>query len=152
MKRTLKGFGVFFLILVILAVAGNQERGMTTPPRPTISVKTLKLTAQEVDPRLLVSNPNGYDGKALQITGTALNVDQQDGYTWVNVIPAGSGVGNNVVVELRPPVPSLLSQECYTFYGVGAGTTKVTRTLTGATNDVPLVQGQAYDHAPFQCG
>jgi hypothetical protein len=49
------------------------------------------------------------------------------------------------VVELHPRNADVLRDDCYLFYGVVRGTETVTRTLTGAINEVPVVSGYAAD-------
>jgi hypothetical protein len=115
-----------------------------------LPVAAKKQRAQLLDPRLLVSDPKARVGQNIILQGKALNVDQYDDYTWVNlqaVVP-GRSTTEAIVVEMRPKTPQLLSDECYRFFGVVEGTTEVQRKLTGAVNEVPLVYGYLYETAP----
>lgn len=117
-------------------------------PRPSAAeVQEIRNTAAYVDPRLLTSNPSAYQGTPLYVQGLALNVEQHDSHTWVNLNAGvrGNDSTESIVVRLYPAAPSLLSEECYRFYGVGNGTTRVIRTFTGAEMDVPEVQAFARD-------
>ena len=109
-----------------------------------------KAQAKVVDPRLLVSDPNSFKGQAVILQGKALNVDQKSDHTWVQVMAQvpGRSTTESIVVEMRPRVSGLLSDECYRFYGVVQGTTKVRLILTGVSNDVPLVYGFAAESSP----
>lgn len=107
--------------------------------------------ARAIDPRYLAANPDGYKGANLLVQGQALGVEQRNGYTWVQLlarIPGKESGDESIVVELHPTNPQLLKGECYRLYGVGAGTQRVTRTLTGAQTDVPLLNGYGWMQSP----
>jgi hypothetical protein len=115
-----------------------------------------KSQAQYVDPRELVADPKAFVGRNVLLQGKTLTVDQRDGsavtsaYTWVQVMAQVRGryTTESIIVEMRPKAPNLLRDERYRLYGVVAGTQKVTRTLTGAVNEVPLISGYAWEPAP----
>jgi hypothetical protein len=145
---------VWFLVLIgLLGVCGVVSQG--SRPASVDSAPTTapdKAQAKIVDPRLLVADPNAYRGQNLYLQGKALTVEQHPDYTWVQLlaqVPGKTeGSTETVVVEFRPRIATLLKDECYRMYGVAAGTQKVTRTLTGATNEVPYVNGYAFASAP----
>jgi hypothetical protein len=73
-------------------------------------------------------------------------VAQHPDYTWVQleaVVP-DRYVTQSIVIEFRPRAVDMLQGDCWTIYGIADGTQKVTRSLTGATNEVPLVRGYMY--------
>lgn len=99
--------------------------------------------AKVLDPRQLVSDPKAFLDQAVILQGKALTVTQNSDYTWVQlmaVVP-GRTTTESIVIEFRPKDAALLKDECYRVTGIVAGTQKVTRTLTGATNEVPVVNG-----------
>jgi hypothetical protein len=49
------------------------------------------------------------------------------------------------VLIIRPRDSSVASDDCYIAYGIVSGTQSVTRTLTGASNDVPSLDVYALD-------
>jgi hypothetical protein len=135
-----------------------------TPVPPTATpVPPSKAAAVYVDPRQLTSDPQSYVGKNIILQGEALNVTQNQedkgglftsphpAYTWVNLmaqVRGKNGTTESIAVQITPPSKTLLSEECYRIYGVVVGTEKVTRTLTGAENEVPEVNGYAVESAP----
>ena len=62
--------------------------------------------------------------------------------------PLGRTTTESVVVELRPKAPNVLKDECYRLFGIADGTQRVTRTLTSAPADLPLVRGYAWEPGP----
>jgi hypothetical protein len=152
MPRWLKVLGVFaglLLVLVIVAALLGDSTDETTTSS-TGSTPPDRAAAQPIDPRVLVADPQAVKGQNIILQGQALNVDQRDNYTWVQLMAQvpERGVTESIVVEVRPKDATLLSQECYRVYGVVEGTQKVRRTLTGATDEVPLVRGYATESAP----
>jgi hypothetical protein len=117
--------------------------------RATEAARPTKANATVLDPRRLVAEPNSFKGQNIALQGKALNVDQRSDYTWVQLMaqPPGRTTTESVVVELRPKSTEVLKDECYRMYGVVSGTQRVTRTLTGASSDVPLVAGYAWEKA-----
>jgi hypothetical protein len=106
--------------------------------------------ARVLDPRQLISDPRAYVDHAIILQGNALNVTQHNDYTWVQlmaVVP-GRSTTEPIVVEFRPKDTAILKDECYRVVGVVVGTQRVTRTLTGATNEVPLVNGLTWQSSP----
>ena len=76
---------------------------------------------------------------------------QHPDYTWVQLsatVPGRLEIQQSVVVEFRPKRTAVLQQECYALTGTGAGTQSVTRLLTGARNEVPLVRGAVAETRP----
>lgn len=135
------------LVSCVLIAAFTANKGEAGPLLGADPTPPSKSAARVVDPRLLSANPSSYKGANIIVQGEALNVEQHSGYTWVQVlarIPGKDYDTEAVVVELYPAASGLLKGECYAFYGVGAGTQKVTRTLTGATNEVPMLRGYTY--------
>lgn len=127
--------------------------GPTPPPGPTPT----KESAIYLDPRELVGDPKSFVGRNIWVQGKALNVNQQEAYTWIQ-LTAGvrdrPGSSENLVVEIFPKAPTILKDECYRLYGVVAGTQPVTRTLTGAKNEAAYIRGYAWEPAPrtsFSC-
>jgi Lhr-like helicase len=122
-----------------LQMAGGAEADAGPPPNYAEAVM--------VDPRQLVANPSAYREANIAVQGKALNVEQHRDYTWIQVMARipGKEIGDeSVVVELRPADTAILKGECYRFFGVGKGTQGVTRTLTGASDNVPLLRGYKY--------
>ncbi len=125
----------------------------TAVARATEAARPRREQAVYLDPRELVADPKAYIGRNILLQGKALNVEHSDGdrlnpsYTWVNLLAQvrGRSTTESIVVMLRPKDPKILSDECYRFYGVVAGTQRVTRLLTGAVNEVPLVNGYAWE-------
>ena len=141
------------------AIVDDKIKALTpVPPTPTPAPE--KAQARYVDPRELVADPKSFEGQNLMLQGKALNVAQnaeQRGlfgttpeHTWIQLMATvrERSTTEPVVVEFRPRQMTVLKDECYRVYGTGGGTTKVTRTLTGATNDVPLINGYAVEKAP----
>lgn len=110
------------------------------------------------NPRLIASNPDGYRGVNLKFKGEVASVEHQPSYTWIHVFASVLNDRNryelvgteSIVVEQYPRDTGIIKGACYEFFGVGGGTTEVTRQLTGATNRLPLVRGY-YIHDGFGC-
>lgn len=145
--------GVLLLACVGLSMLANVGNGSANTTSGTGAAGGSRATATKeppdylaatlVDPRLIASSPSSYIGTNLYIQGKALTVTQYADYTWVQVmagIPGKDYDTESLVVELRPKV-NVLKGDCYKIYAVGLGTQKVTRTLTGADNEVPLLGG-----------
>jgi hypothetical protein len=67
-------------------------------------------------------------------------------YTWINLqsqVPGRTATTESKAVELEPADKLFLRDECVRVFGVVAGTQTVTRTLTGANNEVPLIAAYA---------
>ncbi len=126
------------------AIAQLQALTPTATPAPG------KASARYVDPRELTADPKSFVGQNIFLQGQTLTVDDRGTYSWVQVQARvrGRTIVEPVVVTFEPKEPKILSQECYRFYGVVAGTEKVTIILTGAANEVPLVRGYAWEPAP----
>lgn len=147
------------LFVIALFVPGQNQAKATVAdmlrsnPRPSTVVPTprpTKDTAEAIDPRRLVGDPNGYRGKNLVLQGKALNVQQEGDLTWVNlqaVVP-GRDTTESIAVVIRPRNSQILKDDCYRIYGVGAGTQEVTRTFTGAKETVPTVNSYLQEAAP----
>jgi hypothetical protein len=113
-----------------------------------------KATADVIDPRRMVGDPNTFRGKNLVLQGKALNVQQEGDITWVNlqaVVP-GRDTTESIAVVIRPKNLQILKDDCYRIYGVGAGTQEVTRTFTGAKDTVPTVNSYLQEAAPVGRG
>jgi hypothetical protein len=140
-------------------VAATQTRGVELTQvaslQATVGAPTAIATAQpafvapspdgavKLDPRLLASDPQRYVGANFYLQGQASTVSQENGYTWVQLLAHPPGklyITESIVFEVSPPI-TMVRENCYRIYGVGQGTQKVTRTLTGASNSVPLVRG-----------
>jgi hypothetical protein len=134
------GISVFFTAINAGAdsPSPSSSSSVSSTPAPTPN----KVLATMIDPRLLASNPREYIGDNVYIQGKALTVTQHGDYTWVQIlaIVPGKGTTESVIVEMRPKY-TLLTDECYRIYGIGAGTQSVTRTLTGASGEAPLLNG-----------
>lgn len=107
--------------------------------------------ATVLDVRRLVSDPKAYVGQDIVVQGKALTVTHHASYTWVQVLAAAPGraaTTESVVVEFRPRQPDILRDECYRMWGQVKGTQTVTRVLTGARNEVPVLDGFQYQSAP----
>ena len=76
--------------------------------------------------------------------------EQSHPNSWVQILGRvrDRAITESIVVEFYPKDPKILRQECYRLYGEVAGTQNVTRTLTGATNQVPLLRGYAWEPIP----
>lgn len=129
------------------AVGSEPTAAPTATLAPTLTPDELAQSAEYFDPRLLASNANGHIGENIFLAGSAQTVEQQSDYTWVHVQAEvrDRPITESVVVELRPPEPDLLSEECYRFFGYITGTTETTIVLTGATNEQPLVEAYAFE-------
>jgi hypothetical protein len=140
-------------LIVVLSLIGSSQGGKVQLAASTLAptAPPAKSDAKLVDPRLLVADPQSFRGQNIYLQGKALNVDQRADYTWVQLlaqVPGKTeGSTESIVIEFRPKLPAFLKDECYRVYGVADGTQDVTRTLTGATNTVPLVEGYAFDSA-----
>lgn len=158
-QRTFKqkvgiAIGVLLLACVGLSMLGNATKGSASTTGTTSSSSSSYSApsysgASMIDPRLIASSPSSYKGTNLYIQGEALNVSQYSDYTWVQVmarIPGKDYDTESIIVEVRPKV-TVLKGDCYKFYAVGQGTQKVTRTLTGASNEVPLLGGYLVEEA-----
>lgn len=100
-----------------------------------------------LDVRRLVADPKEYVGQDIVLQGRALTVTQHGDYTWVQLmaaVPGRTGTTESVVVEFRPKITEILRDECYRMWGKVKGTQRVTRTLTGARNEVPVLDGFLY--------
>jgi hypothetical protein len=141
--------GVFCLLFLVWYLTGGLRETVQLTPTPVSDVQAMRRDAQYLDPRLLVSDPSGHVGENLLLQGKAANVEQLGEYTWISVLPETrqNSVADAIIVELRPPDRALLSDECYRFYGVAAGTTTVVQTLNGTERNAPLVNGYAYEPA-----
>ena len=120
----------------------------TATPLPKPTPPPSRSGATTIDPRRLAADPRSFVGQNVVLRGEALTVTQESDYTWVQVmaqVPGRPAVTESIVVELVPRNPNVLRSECYAFYGVVRGTETVTRTLTGASNEVPVVTGYAAD-------
>lgn len=122
------------------AGGAGSALGQPTPTPPSLSA------AVYLDPRVLAANPSGYTGKNIYVQGKALNVTQKPSYTWVQMMaqPVGKSDTESVIVEMPFQATDLVKGECFRIYGVAHGTQDVTRTLTGAKDSVPLLNGYAY--------
>src|SRR5262249_23947243 len=98
-------------------------------------------STQRIDPRRLVSDPQGLKGQDVLLFGQTLNVTPQGDYPWVQLLAADPGyrASESIVVEIRPKDPRVLKDECIRVYGNVAGVQRVTQTLTEATREVPKV-------------
>jgi hypothetical protein len=81
------------------------------------------------------------------LQGEALNVGQEDNYSWVKLLAQvrDRSITESIVVELVPSDPDVLKAECYRFFGLVSGTTETTLVLTGRKNDQPQVNAYAYE-------
>jgi hypothetical protein len=123
----------------------------TATPAPTAVPPPSKAQAAYLDPRILAAEPKAHIGESIYLQGKTLTVDQNNDHTWVQILAQVSGkdsVYESIVVEMRPKQTRLLRAECYRIYGIVKGTTKVTRTATGAENEVPLVSGYDFEAVP----
>lgn len=134
----------------ILTTSSNPFNIASQTPTNAFSTKAPDLTgltpaeASYVDPRLLASDPSGHIGEHIWLKGEAENVHQDNGYTWIALqAETSKGGTEDVVINLYPAKPELLSSETYCVYGQGAGTTTAVRTLTGREFTVPLVNAYA---------
>jgi hypothetical protein len=137
---------VFLIVAVLVGALLFAERSAAQDSTP------LRSEADYVDPRLLNSDPDSYVGRNIYIQGNALTVEQEDDYTWVQVLAEvrDGETTESVIVYLEPPVKTLLSDECYRFFGTMTGTVTMTLRLTGAEVEVPMLDGYAY--APSEPG
>lgn len=132
-----------------LAVAMRGGLGATATPAVTATPPSA-IDATAVDPRALVADPTSYAGRNLSLQGRVLTVAQHPDYTWFQLLALAAGRQDqeeSVVVELRPK-GTVLEGDCVRVFAVGAGTARVTRTLTGAADTAPLVAGYAVESAP----
>jgi hypothetical protein len=142
--------GVLLVLLAISACSTSSYGSTASQAAPKVDPSTSKRQAKIVDPRRLVAEPDAHKGQNMIIQGKALNVTQNADYTWVNVqaqVPEKSTT-ESVVVEIRPKNPQVLKDECYRFYGMGGGSQKVTRLLTGAENSVAFINAYLVESAP----
>ncbi len=139
--------------------ATTAEKPTATPKPPTATATPLptavpppdKAQAVYLDPRILAADPKAHIGEHIYLQGKTLTVDQKSDYTWVQIqaqVKDKDFVNESMIVEVRPKQTGLLRAECYRIYGIVKGTTKVTRTATGAENEVPLISGYAFEPAP----
>ena len=123
---------------------------------PPASSGPNKADAQPLDPRQLTAEPGAFVGWNIWLQGEAQNVTHHEAtgsrpsYTWIQLLARVSGrtTTESIAVTITPKDPSILKDECYRFYGIGAGTTTVTRTLTGARDEVPHIRAYAWEPAP----
>jgi hypothetical protein len=150
------GIAALILILQFAGVDDDQDRSASAPTATTIPTQTpvptktpdeLQAEADYLDPRLLTSNAEGHVGENIFVQGYAQSVEQSGEYTWIHLLAKvrDRPVEESAVVELRPPEPNLLSDECYRFFGIVGGTTETKIVLTGATNTAPLIEAYAYE-------
>jgi hypothetical protein len=141
------GLGVLFIGLVAVALLAPSS-GSTTRAAAQVATPTPApdfQTAQALDPRKLTADPKAYRGTNIKLIGKALSVAQHDDYTWVQLMAQTPGANpyttESLALEIRPHAVSgdVLNQDCYKMYGVVGDPQTVTRTLTGAQNDVPTV-------------
>lgn len=134
--------GIAFVYFISSDGDGMANRNTTSAqadPRMGMSPPN----ATQIDFRALDADPARFKGQNITFQGTVLNVSQEDGYTWIQVlanepdIPATA----SIVVELVPPDSGVLKGNCIRVYGVGAGTTKIKLLTTGVVNDNALVAG-----------
>lgn len=132
------------------------------PPPPTATPIPVpsKAQARYVDPRVLVADANQHIGENVWVQGRALSVTHHDeerglfgttpSQSWVQVLAQvqGKSTTESIVVRLFPRDSKVLSDECYRFYATVTGTETVTRTLTGASNEVPSLRGYAWEKTP----
>jgi hypothetical protein len=131
-------------------------RPATATPVPVPS----RAQARYIDPRVLVSDAKQHVGENVWLQGRALTVshnDEQRGlfsttpaHSWIQLMAQVEGrtTTESIVVRLYPKDSKVLGDECYRVFGIVTGTETVTRTLTGASNDVPTVRGYAWEKAP----
>lgn len=135
------------------------EKPTATPKPPTATATAPptavpppnKSQATYLDPRILAAEPKTHVGEHIYVQGKTLTVDQNNDYTWVQIMAQVTDkdyVTESIIVEMRPKQTKLLRSECYRIYGIVKGTTKVKRTATGAENEVPLVYGYEFEAAP----
>lgn len=142
--------GLLLLIPVWYFAIRPAARGaldvLDATPTPTAQPPA-RADAVAVDPRRLAAEPGAFVGQNVWLYGRALNVEQRDDYTWLQIMAqvADRTVTEFVVVEVSPKNTTILKDECYRVYGVGAGTQDVTRTLTGASGKAPLVRAYAVE-------
>lgn len=121
-------------------------------PLPVATTEAVPTEAVYLDPRLLISDPEGHIGEFIYVNGTAVGVEQYADFTWVNVVPEVRGQGTlvdqSIVVELRPPAKDLLSYECYRFTGTVGGTREAQVQITGAIILVPYLESSQYEPIP----
>ena len=129
-----------FLFIVGIAIV------KTAPPKPVPDYHA----AQALDPRRLAADPKAYRDMNVQLTGKALTVTQHDDYTWLSFLAKtpGAATTESLALEIRPRAAAVLNQDCYTVYGVVGDPQTVTRTLTGAQNDVPTVTVYRFESTP----
>ena len=130
------------LSCVLLVTSCGAQSGPIPATAPPI-----RADARNLDPRQLLADPKAYLGVNLSFQGKTLNVQQQDSFTWVQLLAQvpGRSTTESIVFEFRPKVPELLKDDCYRMYGVVAGTQEVTRTLTGAKETVPYLNGYLWE-------
>lgn len=135
----------------------EKPTAIPKPPTATATAPPIavpppnKSQATYLDPRILAAEPKAHVGEHVYLQGKTLTVDQNSDYTWVQIMAQVKDkdyVTESVIVEMRPKQTKLLRSECYRIYGIVKGTTKVTRTATGAENEVPLVYGYEFEAAP----
>lgn len=149
--------GVLVLYLALMGWStGRTGDGITSRPSAVApragAIPTSvpdRSQAHVVDPRQLAAGPREYLGANMVFLGEASNVQQEDAYTWIHLrarVP-GRNLTESLVVEFRPKQAGILKQECYLIFGTGAGSQGTRFILTGATTDVPLVKGYAWESA-----
>ena len=123
---------------------------LAPPPSPTARA-IVGIAPTYLDPRELTADPRAFIGKYIILYGKALNVQVGlnslgQEYTWVALEAQvrNKSSTESIVVKITPKVPTFLKEECYMFYGIVRGTTKVTRSLTGAQNEVPEVESSSW--------
>jgi hypothetical protein len=121
-------------------VIARYEATMAAQP----SVSELIQTADtRFDARRLAAQPQAHRGKNLVLIGTVVTATQEPGYTWVQfraMIPETRSVTESIAVELRPADQTILRGDCWAFFGIADGVQPVTRRLTGAPDQLPLVK------------
>jgi len=149
------GLGILFIGMVVLVLTltptstSNSTRVAAPAAHPTPATTPTPVpdfqAAQALDPRKLTADPKAYRGANIKLIGKALSVSQHDDYTWLQLMAqtpgADSYVTESLALEIRPHAVSgeVLNQDCYKMYGVVGDPQTVTRSLTGAQNDVPTV-------------
>jgi hypothetical protein len=119
-------------------------------PHPPPSPLPQKKDAKAVDARALAADPDSFKGQNIVLKGRTLGVTQYDKYTWGHLqaqVPNRSTT-ESVAIELTPGDKTLLRDECIRIYGIASGTQEVTRTLTGAKNNVPEIEAYSWENIP----
>jgi hypothetical protein len=132
------------------SAASQENAARAAAAQRTAEARPRKETAEVVDPRRLVADPNSYKGRNVVLQGKALNVEQHSGYTWINMlaqVPERTTT-EAIAVETHGRNTQILKDECYRVYGTVEGTQEVRRVLTGANSNVPLVKSYLQESAP----